>query len=197
MAAQHDRWILCGGLATGKTQVRRLLEEAGVPTIDADSVGHKVLEPGGPAFDAVAARWPSVVVEGRIDRRALAGVVFEDSTQLAELESITHPIIFDRIRPQVEGIAGAAVVEMPILSDRMGAGWGRIVVDSRDEARLHRAVERGMTVTDARARIASQPSRKRWLAAADVVIPNHGSREALVETVTVIVDTLRMPSKRQ
>lgn len=190
MTFQHGRWILCGGLASGKSVVRRLVAEAGIETIDADEVGHVVLAPEGPAFQPVSARWPSVVVEGSIDRRALASIVFSDPEEMAELESITHPHIFDLIRTRVEEIEGPVVVEMPLLSDGLGSDWHRIVVDCEDDIRLRRAVERGMSETDARARMASQPSRGVWLAAADVVIPNRRSRQDLVETVSKLTESL-------
>lgn len=190
MTPQHGRWILCGGLASGKSAVRRLIGEAGIETIDADEVGHSVLAPDGPAFGAVAARWPSAVVDGRVERRALASIVFSDPKELAELESITHPHIFDRIRTKVEENEGPVVVEVPLLSNALGSEWHRIVVDCEDEIRLRRAVERGMTEIDARARMASQPSREVWLAAADVVVPNHRSRQDLVKTVSKLIESL-------
>lgn len=190
MTDQQDRWILCGGLASGKSMVRRFLGDAGIETVDADRVGHAVLEPGGPASAEVAARWPSVVVDGAIDRQRLAAIVFDDVAELAELESITHPHIFDLIRTRVEGIDGSVAVEVPVLSDALGPGWRRMVVDSRDEIRLRRAIARGMTETEARARMAAQPSRRQWLAAADLVIPNHGTEVELEEAVARLVDLL-------
>lgn len=185
----QQRWILCGGLASGKSTVRRLLDEAGIATIDADAVGHEVLEPDGAAFPAVAQRWPEVVRAGEIDRSVLAGIVFGDSEALAELESITHPHIFDTIRWRVEEITGPVVVEMPLLK-RPDEGWRRLVVDCRDDAQLTRALERGMAEEDARARLASQPDRSTWLAAADVVIPNHGEVGELRESVRALTGHL-------
>ena len=191
VTTQQRRWILSGGLASGKSHVRRLLDEAGMLTIDADRVGHEVLEPDGPAFAAVAERWPQVVSEGRIDRAALAAIVFADRDELGELESITHPYIFDTIHARMEGYQGVAIVEMPLLGDGLGEGWSRIVVDSRDDVRLNRAIARGMSEEDVRARMAAQPSRGEWLAQADLVVPNHRSVEDLAETVGRLAVALR------
>jgi dephospho-CoA kinase len=167
-----------------------MLEDAGVDTIDADRVGHEVLDRSGPAFEEVGSRWPRVVVEGDIDRSALAEVVFGDPDELRALESITHPHIFDTIKVRVEELRPPIVVEMPLLHHGLGEEWRRIVVDSREEARLGRAIERGMTETDARARLAAQPSRAQWLAAADLVIPNHRSTFELRETVGAVLPHL-------
>ncbi|MGD2061822.1 MAG: dephospho-CoA kinase, partial [Acidimicrobiia bacterium] len=106
MTSEQRHWILCGGLASGKSQVRRLLEHHGFETIDADEFGHRVLRSDGAAFAEVVARWPDVVVDGEIDRGLLASEVFSDTGQLRELESITHPHIFDAIRTRVEQISG-------------------------------------------------------------------------------------------
>ena len=170
--------------------MRRLLEDHGFETIDADGVGHSVLQSDGEAFAEVASRWPEVVVDGEIDRRSLAEIVFGNLDELRALEAITHPYIFDRIRARVEQIPGVVVVELPLRGRRLGAGWRRIVVDSHDEARFDRAVSRGMDAADVRARMRSQPARREWLAIADLVVPNHGTMAELASTAEQLVPNL-------
>ncbi len=179
---QH-RWLLGGGIGSGKSAVRVLLERSGFQAIDADSIGHEVLEPDGAAFDQVADRWPVVVIDGYIDRKALGGIVFGDTGELEALEEITHPHIFGIINRLVQGIDGTFVVEVPIIQPGIEGGWRRIVVDCDDGARLGRLLERGMTSADAEARMRIQPSRSEWLAGADLVVPNHGSLDDLTATV--------------
>lgn len=167
-----------------------MLEELGVATVDADQIGHDVIAPDGSAFDDVASRWPQVVTDGQIDRKALAALVFNDAAALAELEAITHPHIFGRIGRRLQNISGVVVVEIPLL-DRPALGdWRRLVVDCADDIRLERAVERGMDRADVEARMASQPSRARWLASADLVVPNHDDLEELWATVQEVVPNL-------
>jgi dephospho-CoA kinase len=169
--------------------VREYLADAGIVTIDADSIGHFVINSDGPAFTQVAERWPHVVRDGEIDRPSLASVVFNEPGELAALEGITHPHIFEVIKSRVEDVNGTVVVEISLLSHGLGDDWKRVVVDCRDDVRLARAAERGMSEEDARARMKAQPSRAEWLAAADLVIPNHGSME---ELETTIRDLLRV-----
>lgn len=180
MRPADRRWLLVGGIGSGKSSVRKLLADHGVRTIDADAVGHSVL--ADEAYRSVAGRWPDVVLEGQIDRKALAAIVFDDPGQLADLESITHPLIFGRIRADLEDFSGVAVVEMPLLDSELG--WPRIVVDATDEARIARAIGRGMDRAHVERRMAAQPSRGEWLAAADVVVPNHGTLDELEGTVS-------------
>lgn len=190
MTSQQRRWILGGGLASGKSAVRQFLHETGIATIDADSIGHDVLARGGAAFADASDRWPETVVDGQIDRRALAEIVFNDHDELAALESMTHPHIFDTIKRRVEEIEQTVVVEMPVIADRIDTGWRWIVVDSRDDVKVQRAVARGMREEDARARLAAQPTRSAWLAVADSVIPNHGSLADLESAVARLAERL-------
>jgi dephospho-CoA kinase len=188
VTSENRRWLLSGGIGSGKSEVGRLFAAAGIRVVDADRMGHRVLEPAGKGFAAVANRWPEVLRDGVIDRGRLAGIVFADPGQLRELESLTHPYIFGMIRDELEGFDGLAVVEVPIIET--GLLWPRMVVDAPDELRFERTLERGMSTDDVRARMASQPSRAQWLASADLVIPNHGSLEELEQTVAEVVPYL-------
>ncbi len=176
--------LLSGGIGAGKSEVGRRLAALGADVVDADLVGHQVLEPGGEAHGAVTARWPAVVVGGRVDRAALGRIVFGDPAQLAELEAITHPAIAARIAARVAGSnRGLVVVELPLAVDLFGAGWDRVVVDAPADVRRRRLVERGMSEEDVAARMAAQPSREEWLAGADYVVDNSGDPADLDEEV--------------
>lgn len=191
MSSGAHRWVLSGGLASGKSKVREILALSGIMTIDADAVGHRVIESDGPAFAKVASRWPQVVEHGEVNRSALAAIVFNDQRELTVLESISHPYIFDTIRSQVEEVDGPVVVEIPLLTHGLGEDWKRMVVDCRDDIRLQRAVGRGMSQHDARARMSAQPHRIEWLASADVVVPNHHDLEQLEEATERFAAAIR------
>ncbi len=163
--------------------------------IDADRVGHKVLDVDGEAFPAVSEAFPEAVVGGVIDRALLAREVFADPARLRLLESLTHPAIRRRIQRTVDKCDDAVVVvEVPLLTDFLGAGWRRILVDVPDEIRLERLVERGMRPIDAKTRMAAQPSREEWRAAADYLIDNSGDRDALVDAVDALWNELTADS---
>ncbi len=158
--------------------------------MDADRVGHEVLAPDGPAFEEVAARWPSVLVDGAIDRRALGRIVFADPSQLAELEAITHPLIRGRLAALVAGADGPVVVEIPIPVGWLPDEWPVVVVDAPDDLRRERLAARGMDPDEIVARMAAQPSREAWLAMADHVVDNRGDRSALTREVARLVEVL-------
>lgn len=191
MCNGEPRWVISGGIGSGKSAVRRLLEELGFFTVDADSVGHEVLAIGAPAYARVAARWPEAVdEEGEIDRSSLAGIVFDDPEQLSELESITHPHIFGIISRRVQGIPDPVAVEIPLLDHGLEGRWRRVIVDSGSDVRISRMTGRGMSRRDAESRMESQPSRGEWLAVADMVVPNHGDMGELTAAVRRLADIL-------
>lgn len=181
--------ILGGGIGSGKSLVAELLDAMGAAVISGDGVGHGVLEPGGPAFTKVTARWPSVVVEGRIDRSRLAGIVFRDPPELAALEALTHPAIIETILDRVAEIDQPVIVEVPVILD-LGEGWRRVLVDADEKVRIERAVARGADEADVRRRAAAQADREVWLLWADDVIVNEGSKEELAVQVKALWDRL-------
>ena len=160
-----------------------MLAERGAVVVDADRLAREAVAVGTDGYRAVVDRFGRGVVadDGALDRKALAGVVFEDPQALADLNAIVHPPVRAAIAERLAGLAGTdavVVLEIPLLVES-GRSYGAsqvIVVDCPEEVAVRRLVEgRGMEEADARRRIAAQVSRADRLAAADVVIDNSGS----------------------
>lgn len=197
MSEEQVRVLLTGGIGAGKSVVGELLRARGALVIDADEIGHRVLEPGGAAYDQVAETWPSVVIDGVIDRTRLADIVFRDHAELERLESLTHVAIRRQIASLIEGSTEkVVVVEVPLLTDFMGAGWLRVVVDADPAIRTGRLIDRGMDQDDASRRMSAQPARDRWLDTADHVIDNSGDWDHLVAEVDALFQVLEASGKR-
>lgn len=157
-----------------------MLAAKGAFVIRADEVGHAVLERGGGAYAAVAARWPGCVVDGRIDRARLARVVFSDREELAALEAITHPAIGRLILSEIEGVGDRpVVVEIPVHASFIDPRWIRVLVDTPESVRVERAMKRGADADDVANRMAAQPTRRERLAWADHVVENEGTLDEL------------------
>lgn len=185
MGRTPPRVVVTGGIGSGKSLVCSLLADLGVIVVDADRLGHAVLDPGGEAFAQVATRWPQTVEDGRIVRARLGGIVFSDPAQLAELVAITHPHIRSRMLAEVEHHADRPVaVEISAPSDQVMPPWPVLVVDAGPRTIDRRLRLRGMSEADIAARKASQPSRTEWRRMADHVIRNDGNRNALDEEVS-------------
>ncbi|MBE3590028.1 MAG: dephospho-CoA kinase [Firmicutes bacterium] len=179
---------LTGGIASGKSTAAAALRAAGAPVVDADALAREVVEPGRPAYDAVVRAFgPSVLLpDGRLDRAALARIVFRDEARRRELEAIVHPAVGAEIEAWLarQEAAGerAAVLEIPLLFE---SGWDRRVhecwvVDVPPEMQVERLVRRdGLTPEEARARLAAQMPREERLRRATRVFRNDGDVEAL------------------
>ena len=180
---------LTGGIGTWKSTVAKMLAARGAAVVDADEIAKEIVAPGGAAYDAVVERFGRGVVsgDGTVDRAALAAIVFSDPAALDDLNSITHPVIGAMMLARLvsldgpdagsgAGAPGVAVVVVPLLRPAHVDALGLVrvvVVDCPTEVAVARLVEaRGMDETDARARIAAQPSREERLAIADYVVDN-------------------------
>lgn len=190
---------LTGGIGSGKSTVAALLAERGAVVIDADRLAREAVAVGTDGFRAVVDRFgPDVIAgDGGLDRKALAGVVFEDPEALADLNGIVHPLVRAAIAAQVAKLAGTdavVVLEIPLLVES-GRSYGAskvIVVDCPEEIAVRRLAEgRGMDEADARRRMAAQVSRAERLAAADVVIDNSGAVDDLGRQVDALWADLR------
>ena len=185
---------LTGGIGSGKSTVAAMLAERGAVVVDADRLAREAVAVGTDGYRAVVDRFgPDVLAgDGALDRRALAGVVFDDPRALADLNAIVHPPVRAAIAERVAELTGTdavVVLEIPLLVES-GRSYGAsqvIVVDCPEDVAVARLAEgRGMHAADARRRIAAQASREERLAAADVVIDNSGSLDDLRRQVDAV-----------
>jgi dephospho-CoA kinase len=159
------RVALTGGIATGKSYVRRRVADAGIPTIDADILAREVVAPGSPGLAAVVARFGTAVVnaDGTLDRRALGATVFGDRDARRALEAIIHPAVRQASRTWLEARAaegvGIALADIPLLFETgRDVEFDRIIVTTCPaDTQVARIVSRDrLTEPEARARIAAQ-----------------------------------------
>ena len=182
---------LSGGVGSGKSTVARLLAEHGAVVIDADAIAREVVEPGTPGFEAVVARFGDrVVAEGRLDRGALARIVFSDEKARADLNAIVHPLVGHRSEELAAAASPDAVVvyDVPLLVESgLASRYDMVVIVlAAEPVRLGRLAARGMAEADARSRIAAQASDDQRVAAADVLIHNDGTLAELAEQVDAL-----------
>ncbi|RKQ36479.1 dephospho-CoA kinase [Kocuria tytonis] len=182
---------LTGGIASGKSTVSRCLTALGALVVDADAIARQLQEPGEAGYEAIVERFGPDVLERdtrRLDRAALAAVVFEDAARLAELNAIMHPLV----RAEAARLAatvppgGVLVQDIPLLVETgQHTAMDRVlVVEAPEDERVRRMVaDRGMSADDARRRIAAQASDAERRAVATTVFDNSGTREDLERQV--------------
>jgi dephospho-CoA kinase len=175
---------LSGGIGSGKSTVARALATRGALVVDADAVAREVVESGRPGLAAVVDRFGPGVLgpDGRLDRPALAALVFADPEARAALNAIIHPLVAaETLRRMGEAPPDSIVVlDVPLLVEAARSGYDLVViVEAPEEVRLDRLVERGMDPDDARRRMSAQASDAERRQVADVVLDNSGSPEDL------------------
>jgi dephospho-CoA kinase len=173
---------LTGGIGAGKGEVARRLASYGALVVDADQLAREVVAPGTPGLAEVVEAFGAGVLlpDGSLDRQLLGAIVFSDATLLSRLNAITHPRVGERMR-EIEKAAGERDViihEIPLLVETGLANTFDVVVvvDAPPEAQVERLVRtRGMTRSQALARMSAQATREERLAAATLVVDNSGS----------------------
>ena len=194
---------LTGGLASGKSFVGRALADLGCLVIQADELGHQVLEPGGEAYDgAIREFGPGIVnADSSIDRRKLAAIVFHDAERLALLNALVHPPVQARECQLMDQYAaghprGIAVVEAAILVETGSyRNFAKLIVAiCGEEQQIERAMARdGMTREQVLDRLRRQMPLAEKVKYADYIVDTSGAKENTVaQTGAVYRDLLAL-----
>lgn len=174
---------LTGGIACGKTTVAAMFGELGIPIIDADDLSREVVEPGTPGLARIVETFGSDVLDGdgRLDRKRVADIVFEDEAARQQLNAILHPLIGAAGAQHIASLQSHAapyiVYEAALLVETGSykAFTALVVVSAPPEAQKARLLARdGLTDEEAEARMASQWPLDEKVAVADYVVMNDG-----------------------
>ncbi|HBM3472206.1 TPA: dephospho-CoA kinase [Listeria innocua] len=187
---------LTGSVATGKSTVSNLIQQAGIPLVDADIAARKVVEKGtGGLAEIVAYFGKDILLEdGTLNRAKLGEIIFRDKEKREKLNEITHPRVKDYMLNERERFfeAGEKVVffDIPLLfeSHLESLVDQIIVVWTTPETELKRLMERNnLTKEEALARINSQMGIDEKAKKADFVIDNNESLEKTQKQVLTFI----------
>jgi len=183
---------LSGGIGSGKSTVAKILSDLGAVVIDADAIAKEVLEPGQVGYESVVHAFGESVLDtsGNIDRKQLAAAVFQDTSQLAQLEAIVHPAVSARVTQIRESLPANLIVvyDTPLLVEKqLQHQFDKVIIVIADvDIRRSRLVGRGLDTSDISARIANQVTDEQRMTIADFVVTNNGSLQELREHVTQV-----------
>jgi dephospho-CoA kinase len=171
---------LTGNIASGKSAVMRLAAEQGALTIDADKIVHELMDHDSDIQAAIAVAFGSEVrrEDGRINRRALGQIVFDDPTALQDLEAMIHPAVRAVVAERISA-SQATIVFMEaikLLEGDLAKACHQIwVTRCHRQRQLQRLmICRGLDAEGAATRIKAQPPQEEKVAMADVVIDTNG-----------------------
>lgn len=184
---------ITGGIGSGKSVVSRILAILGYPVFDCDSEAKALMDKDPEIHRRLAAEiHPATVVDGLIDRRVLAEIVFADREKLAILNSIVHSAVKERLTEWCHENEGVKFVETAIL---YSSGLNRMVdaewhIDAPTELRVERVMKRnGLTREQVLARIESQKAECGQQPPRRIVIINDGTLPLLPQITAELLES--------
>ena len=185
---------LTGGIGSGKSAAADAFARLGAAIVDTDAIAHELTAPGGGAIEDVRRLFGAQYVDatGAMDRKRMRELAFRDPAQRKRLEALLHPLIRAESERRIAAVfAGRthpyAIHVVPLLVESPGhrARYRRIlVVDCPEALQVARVRQRSnLTEEEVRRIIASQIQRETRLAAADDVIDNSGTVDAMQQQV--------------
>lgn len=192
---------LTGGIASGKSTVVSMLRDYGAAVIDCDILARKVVAPGSPGMQAVAAAFGADAChpDGSMNREYIGSIVFNNPSRKTELEDILFPLIRQEIAAEIAAYSDGdrkkdvVFLDMPLLFEvkydsYVNEVWLVYVAPSVQLERL--MARNSFTKSEALARIHAQLPIDTKRSLAQVIIDNTGSLDDTKEQVRVQWDSL-------
>jgi len=177
---------LTGGIGSGKSAAADAFAKLGATVVDTDALAHELTAAGGAALPAIEKAFGRAFIapSGAMDRERMRQLVFGDPVAKKRLEAVLHPMIREASARRIAQAPGPYVVHVvPLLIE--SPDYRRrvdrvLVVDCPEALQVERVLARSaLPEAQVRAIVAAQVSREKRLAAADDVIDNSGTLDAL------------------
>ena len=160
------RIAITGGIGSGKSSVLQCVQTLGYPVFSCDEIYSHVIKT--PEYiQKISETFPTVVVNGRVDKKKLASIVFQNDKLRQKLNEIAHPLIMSRLYAEMDQSQSDFVfAEVPLFFE---GGYENefdavIVVDRREEDRIRSVCERdSISIIEAKSRIHAQKRFYEWL----------------------------------
>jgi dephospho-CoA kinase len=191
---------ITGGIASGKSLFSQLLQHLGFTIIDTDRIAHDVLDM--PSIKKLLViRWgEKIIKQDKLDRDAIASIVFDDPNQLLVLNQLTHPIIIKEMQKIIEqSVKPQLGFEVPLLFE---TGFHKyfdlnIMVTATTELRITRLMERGINREEALKRINSQMSDTDKSELADCIVMNDNDLKTMEKEAIKVFNLIRQSQKKE
>ncbi|RDH81316.1 MAG: dephospho-CoA kinase [endosymbiont of Galathealinum brachiosum] len=180
---------LTGGIGCGKSTVCELFSQHAIPVIDTDIIARELVKPGEDTLIEIIDYFGSEILlpDRSLDRKALAGKVFNNLKSKKALESILHPKIRKATQSQINSLNTCyVIIAIPLLVEtkQLSDYDYVLVVDCSEEQQIERTIYRDhRTLDEVQSIINSQVSREERNSVADDIIDNSGDRKSLVTRI--------------
>ncbi len=186
-----------GGIASGKSNVCNIITQEGYPVIDCDKITAKLSVKGGLLYNVILKEFGEdfLLDDGELDRKKLAKQIFNDPKSKAVLDSVTHPIIIDEVKRQIDAIEdGLVFVEAPLLYEsKLNEICDKVIcVFLQKRLQVQRLMDReGIDEDYALAKIHSQMDLYLKKSLADYVIDSKGSFDDTKLLVLSVINDIK------
>lgn len=195
---------LTGSMAAGKSAVSAILRRLGCFIVDADAAAHDIIKDETVKAELIGAFGSGIIENGEVSRRLLGAKAFANETELARLNSITHPRIVKRIVEEAaaaEPKYPAVVIDAPLLiesglNQKCDCVW---LVCANIYTRYARIMQRdGLSRAEAVRRTARQMPQWKKKRYAQVIIDNDAGLDALEAQVKNAIElTMRQSNSNR
>lgn len=183
----------CSG--AGKTSALHIYEDAGYSVIDCDKLYHILLDENTDMCCELNACFPSAFINGTLDRKLLADIVFSDAERLSVLNSVTHKYVINAVKyfvrvSALNGVSGIAIDAVELFSSGLNEICDYTVAVLADmDIRLKRLIDRdSITKSEAIMRINAQKDEDYYIRSADYSLYNNLDKFTLRNNILGIIN---------
>ncbi len=172
---------ITGPTGSGKTTLLAMIQRVGGLILDCDAIYHELLSTDKGLLSAIENRFPGVVHDGQLDRKALGAVVFTDDQALQDLNRITHTAVKNEVLRRLEAMPSLAAIDAIGLFEGNLAPLcdATVAVVASAELRVARLMARdGITEEYARKRISAQHPDSWYCDRCDYTLTNDSTADA-------------------
>ncbi|MDD5598744.1 MAG: dephospho-CoA kinase [Victivallaceae bacterium] len=188
---------LTGSFGCGKSSALTCFRNAGWQTLNTDDICAELYERRDAGLtNELRTRWQDKVFhsDGRVNKAAIAEIVFSDRAELQWLCSVLYPLIAENIRETLERHPGKDfIIEVPLLFE---SGWDEmcdktVCVWTDPDTQKARLLKKGFTADDIDRRNSRQLPNDRKLEKADFGLINNGSLQFLKEQCNNLINHIK------
>jgi len=191
-----------GGIASGKSTIIRHLNKKGYSTIEADKIGHKILDPKNPIYHKIIKKFGKDILDskGFINRHILGKIVFSNPNKLKQLNEISHPAIAEMIKKEFKKLASNGDRRIVFLEAALliETNWYKfcdqvwVVMLEPSIASKRLQLRDGLSIKEAESRLRSQISAESRKVHADVVLKNNTSSGDLIRQTEEVLRKIKV-----
>lgn len=187
---------ITGGIGSGKTTVCKIFELLGIPVFYADDEAKKLYNDKKTASKVLKLFGKKILTNKKIDKKKLAGIVFNDKSSLLKLNAIIHPEVkrkFDVWKKKKKGVRYVIKEAAIMIESGTNNDIDYLVsVISYKQLRINRIKERDkVSDSEVEKRMSQQISDKERVKYSDAIIINDDNHSLIEQVMKIHNDILK------